>query len=158
MPSVIAITRDAPFRGDRDADDGGMDVMAVADELGGDVVAREDRADQPGIAMRHRPHAIEQMRRVTWRRRRSPPAPPRTIAPEWPSDTRMPARDERADEIEPAIELGRERDDADVGAVALDDVQDVAAVNPPIRPRDGRAAAAGTRRHCAAAARRGSPD
>ena len=48
------------------------------------------------------------------------------VAPEWPSDTRCRAADERADESRPPVELGRERDDADVGPRAIDHVEDLA--------------------------------
>ena len=60
-------------------------------------------------------------------------------APEWPSATRVPARTSVADQIEPAIQLGRERDDADVGTVALEQREDFGGAERIRRRRRRRA-------------------
>ena len=116
----MAMTRDGPFAASRCAMHRRMHVMAVADELGRDVVAREHRAGESRLAMRHRPHAIEEMRRLAraggdrrlaFLERRAGMSERHAHA----------GRGERSRQIESAVDLRRERDDADVGAMAIDD-------------------------------------
>ena len=92
-----------------------MDVDAVADDFRRDFVGLQHRAGQPGRAMAERRHAVEEMRRVARAggdRRERLLVGGRGVA----ERDAMPARDEPANEIEAAVELRRERHDADVGA------------------------------------------
>ena len=52
------------FRANRQRDQRGMDVKAVADHLGPDAVGLQHRAGHARRAMRHRRHAVEQVRRM----------------------------------------------------------------------------------------------
>ena len=65
VPSVIAMIFAMPLGRDGGTHGGRMDVDAVADDLGRDQVALEDGADEAGLAMAERRHAVEQVRRVT---------------------------------------------------------------------------------------------
>ena len=102
-----------------------MDVMAVANQLRRHIVIGEDSADEAGIAMRCGPHPIEQMcgvaraggkrfLRLIERRARM-------------ADRHMNARcNKRAQQRHSAVDLGRHRDDADVGTMSIDRGDDLA--------------------------------
>ena len=91
-----------------------MDVHAVADQFRGHLVGLQDRAYQPWRAMVERRHAIEKMRRLTGARR---DRRKRLFV----ARSRMPQRHAAAVRHQPfnegkaSVDLGRERDDADIG-------------------------------------------
>src|SRR5687767_7824033 len=102
-----------------------MDVMTVADQLRGDLVAGKDGARQSRIAMRHGTHAIEQVSRVTCARgngfvrlleRRAGMAERYAYA----------AGHEGADQLDAAIDLRGDRDNGNVRAASIDGLNDVA--------------------------------
>ena len=102
-----------------------MDVNAVANELGDDVVARQCGAHQSWRAVGQRRHAVEQMRRA---------ARPGVdggdslieIGAGMSERYLMPGTDQRRDEVHCPRKLRRERDDADIRRVRPDRVQNVA--------------------------------
>src|SRR5688572_21949538 len=110
-----------------------MNVIAVADKLGGNLMPRQDRACEPGRTMRDRGHPVEQMRRVSgasfYRRHRDVEV-----------RTRMPERhdvtccDKAPHEIDPAGQLGSDGDYADTRSGSVDDVENLRAGE---RPGDG---------------------
>ena len=91
-----------------------MHVHAVADDLGRHLVVLEHGAGQAGRAMAERRHAIEEVRRVT---RAGADALERLFVRRAGMSERhvMPVRGERANERQRAVELRRNRHDADVG-------------------------------------------
>jgi hypothetical protein len=111
-------------------------VIAVADELDGDFVARKRGTDEAGVAMRHGTHAVEEMRHL-----------PRAGADGFlrllerrggvPERDAKTAGDERSRQVETAGELGRERDDRDIGPATLHHLENVARREVPPR-RTGR--------------------
>ena len=107
-----------------------MDVKAVADDLGRDFLGLKDGAGQPGRAVAEGRHAIEQMCRLTraGRDRRERLVVGRRRMAERHA---VAARRQPSDQVDPAVELRRERDDADVGCGALDLAKDIAAGRSP---------------------------
>ena len=99
--------------------------MAVADDLRGDIVGLQHRAGEARCAMMERRHAVEEMRGLprARRHRRDRFLVGRARVPERHA---MAARGEQPHQIQTALELGRQRDDADVGRRALDLGEDVA--------------------------------
>ncbi len=138
-----------------------MHVNAVADELRGDFVGLQNRAGEAGRAMVERRHAVEQMRRLAGA---GGDCRERFLVGRRRMTERhaMSARRSHATRSSAAVELRRERDDADVGRRALDLAQSTVrsrricvfriGLQPP-RLNASRAAAAGRR----AAARRRIP-
>ena len=136
MPSVIAMIRSARFAASATRIIAGMHVHAVADQLGDHLVALEHRAGETRRAMADRRHAIEEMRRLP---RAGANAVDRLVVGRARVSERhvMPVRDEIANQIDRAVELGRDRDDADVRARRGDFGEDVVAgpQRPPSRLR-----------------------
>ena len=96
-----------------------MNVGAIADQFCGDLLGLEHRPSEARRAMVDRRHPVEQMRRLSGpgrdgrgrlleRRRR------------MPQRDAMAAPGEPANQLEAAIQLRRQRDDADVGRRAFD--------------------------------------
>src|ERR1700752_1586104 len=54
------------FRAQEDLDGGGIDVVAIGDELGRHGRVRQHRADDAGIAVRKRAHCVEYMSGVRY--------------------------------------------------------------------------------------------
>ena len=110
--------------GNRGADERGMDVKQVADEFRGDFVGLQHRAHQPWRPVPEWRHPVEEVGRVPGARldRREPFLVGSARVTERDA---MSPRHEPADQVEPAIELGRQRDDSDVRRRALDLGEDV---------------------------------
>ena len=73
---------------------------------------------------------------VAWRAPAAIPASAwSSVAAEWPSDTRWPARDQPGDQIEGAVQFRRQRDQPHRGAMRVDHLDDGRAVEVPIVPR-----------------------
>ena len=111
-----------------------MHVMAVADDFSSDFVGLEDGACKSWRAMLERRHAIEQMCRL-------PRAGGNCRERFLVRRVRMPerhvvaARRQPAHEIQPSIELRRDRHDSDVRRRALDLAEDVAGIEIVARRR-----------------------
>ena len=104
-----------------------MDVHAVAHQLGDDVIRFEDRARQPGRPMRRRHHAIEEMRRLA--RARANALEPLLVGRAGMAQRHvMTVRDETADQIDRAVQFGRDREDPHIRPRRVDFPQDVVSV------------------------------
>ena len=101
-----------------------MHVKTVADELGGHLVGLQNRAHQTRRSVTERRHAVEEMGRVT---RAGGNGLERLIVgrPGMSQRHAVAARQQPSDEIDSAIELWRERDDADIGRGAFDLAQQI---------------------------------
>ena len=126
LPSVMAIVRSTPLGADRRRRDRRMHVVAVADDLRRHGVLGQHGAGQPGRAVRHRRHPVEQVRGVA---RAGGDAGQRLLVGRGRVAERhaMAGGDQRLGQIEAAVELDGHRDDADVAPVRLDHPQHVGA-------------------------------
>src|SRR5688572_20401764 len=112
-----------------------MDVVAIADQFSRHLVTREHGTRNARSPVRERRHAVEQVRRVT-----------RTgldgrncrieIGAGMSEGYDATGGRERANQVDPAGKLRRERHDADARTGLLDDLEDLW---PGKRPRDGTA-------------------
>ena len=96
-----------------------MNVIAVADDFRRDFFALQDGAGQARCAMSERRHAVEQMRRML-RAGRDRLRPASYVAAGVPQRHPRSMGRDPSNQIEAALELGSQRDDADVGARAFD--------------------------------------
>ena len=102
-----------------------MHVKAVADDFRRDFIGRQHRAGEAGHAVIERRHPVEQVRRLL--RTSGNGRTGLVVARRGMSQRHaMTARHQPADQIEAAIELRRQRHDADVRRRPLDFAQDVA--------------------------------
>ncbi len=99
---------------------------AVADDLGGNEIALEDRPHQPGLTMPEWRHAIEQVRGVP-RARGNPLAGLRVGGARMPERHAVAVVGQVGDEIEDAVDLGRDGDNPDVATGGGDLIEDVGA-------------------------------
>ena len=142
-----------PFGGDRRAEQAGWTWTPSQINLRGDFVGLQHGAGEARRAMVQRRHAVEQMRRVPRAggdRRERLFVGRRRVAERHA----VSARREPANEIETAVELGRQRHDADVGRRARDLGEHVGRREYRSRRRSARAA---TRTESIGAAAAGRP-
>ena len=99
-------------------------MKPVANQLGRDFRRLEDGADQSGGAMMHPGHAVEQVRRLAGAR--GDPLERLVVrCGGVPERHAMAARGQPPNQIDAAVELGRHRDNPDVGRGPFDFVQEV---------------------------------
>ena len=109
-----------------------MHVRAVADDFRRDLPGLQHGAGQTRRAMIERRHAVEEMRRLPCARcdRRGRLFEARARMPERDA---VAARGQPANQLQPALQLRRERDDPDVRRPAFDLAQDVVGGEPAPR-------------------------